>query len=70
VATLYRCDGCRDIFEDRDALEKIRLPYLKTYNDKFDEKGGYEREVCMKCARTLTNTFNSLKDKVNAPTNA
>ena len=61
MATLYRCDRCKLLTESKGDLREIRLPYMNKWNNAFtDEDDSYSREICIRCARELMETYNNV----------
>lgn len=62
MATLFRCDLCRTLFNDREEIKIMEFPYLDYHRQQFtDEAGKMRYEICVACARRIDDLMKEIK---------
>ena len=64
MATIYRCDFCRRIFESSKALQSIVLPTLDYISKRFDSSE--TKDCCVECMKKIRATIKDIESAANA----
>lgn len=51
MAIKYECDRCKEVFNSTHYVEKIELP---TINKSGFEHDTYRKDICLDCAKEIT----------------
>ena len=66
MATIYRCDLCKKIFDRSKDLRSITLPHMNYHGNAFtDEEAGFDKDVCSHCATKLHAKVKEIQDAAN-----